>query len=184
MSEEHEIFLVWPERDALRRNLPESFQNFKNCVSVIDCFEVFIERPFGLTARAQTWSNYKHHHTIKYLIGITLAGAVNFYSQGWGGRVSNKELTIRSKFFEKLQHGDTVLADRGFTIEEELATYRATLTIPHFTRGKSQLSAKEVEKSQKISNVRIHIECVIVIVVESLTVGQCYDCYCCTHKSE
>ena len=133
MSEELEIFLLWPERDALRRNLPESFQNFKNCVSIIDCFEVFIERPFGLTARAQTWSIYKHHHTIKYLIGITPAGAVNFLSQGCGGRVSDKELTIRSKFFEKLQHGDTVLADRGFTIEEELATYGATLTIPHFT---------------------------------------------------
>ena len=102
LSEELEIFLVWPERDALRRNLPESFRNFKNCVSIIDCFEMFIERPFGLTAQAQTWSNYKHHHTIKYLIGITPAGAVNFLSQGWGGRVSDKELTIRSKFFEKL----------------------------------------------------------------------------------
>ena len=44
LSEELEIFLVWPERDALRRNLPESFRNFKNCVSLMDCFEVFIER--------------------------------------------------------------------------------------------------------------------------------------------
>ena len=54
-----------------------------------------------------------------------------------------------------------ILADRKFTIEEELATYGATLTIPHFTRGKSQMSAKEVEKSRKISNVRIHVERVI-----------------------
>ena len=161
LSEELEMFLVWPERDDLRRNLPESFPNFKNCVSIIDCFEVFIERPFGLTAQDQTWSNYKHHHTIKYLIGITTAGAVNFLSQGWGGRVSDKELTIRSKSFEKLQHGHTVLADRGFTIEEELATYGATLTIPHFSRGESQMSAKEVEKSRKISNVRIHVKRVI-----------------------
>ena len=94
LSEELEIFLVWPERDVLRRSLPEY-------VSIINCFEVFIERPFGVTAQAQTWSNYKNHHTIKYLIGITLAGAVNFFSQGWGGRVYDKELTIRSKFFEK-----------------------------------------------------------------------------------
>ena len=49
LPEELEIFLVWPERDALRRNLPESFRNFKNCVSIIDCFKVFMERPFGLT---------------------------------------------------------------------------------------------------------------------------------------
>ena len=52
-----------------------------------------------------------------------------------------------------------ILADRKFTIEEELAAYGATLTIPHFTRGKSQISAKEVPK--KISNVRIHVERVI-----------------------
>ena len=97
---------------VLRRNLPESFQNFKNCVSIIDCFEVFIERPFGLTAQAQTWSNYKHHHTIKYLIGITPAGSTFFHKVGVGGYLI-KNFTIRSKFFEKLQHGDTVLADRG-----------------------------------------------------------------------
>ena len=42
-----------------------------------------------------------------------------------------------------------------------MATYEATLTIPHFTQGKSQMSAKEVEKSRKISNVRIHVELVI-----------------------
>ena len=99
MSEKLEIFLVWPERDAPKRNLSESFWNFKNSVSIIDCFEVFIERPFGLTTQAQTWSNCKHHHNIKYLIGITPAGAINFLSQGWVGRVSDKELTIRSKFF-------------------------------------------------------------------------------------
>ena len=84
-----------------------------------------------------------------------------YFSQGWGGRVSDKELTIRSKFFEKLQHGDTVLADRGFTIEEELEKYGVTLTVPHFTQGKLQMSAKEVQKSRKISNVRIHVERVI-----------------------
>ena len=105
---------------------------------------------------------YKHHHTIKCLIGITPAGAINFLSQGWSGRVSDKELTIRSKFFEKLQHGDTVLADRAFTKEEELATCGATLTIPHFSRGKSQILAK-VKKSRKISNVRIQVEGLIGI---------------------
>ena len=86
---------------------------------------------------------------------------LTFLSQGWGGRVSDKELTIRSKFFEKLQHGDTVLADRVFTIEEELEKYGVTLTVPHFTQGKLQMSAKEVQKSRKISNVRIHVERVI-----------------------
>ena len=42
------------------------------CVVIIDCFEVFIDRPTNLLARAQTYSQYKHHNTVKYLIGITL----------------------------------------------------------------------------------------------------------------
>jgi hypothetical protein len=36
---------------------------------IIDCFEIFIDRPSNLLARAETWSNYKHHNTVKYLIG-------------------------------------------------------------------------------------------------------------------
>ena len=106
-------------------------------VSIIDCSEIFIEQPKNLTARAQTWSNYKHNNTAKYLIGITLSGAVMFLSAGWGGRVSDKQISLDSGFFEKISIGDCILADRGFTFKEELAAVSATLKIPHFTKGKS-----------------------------------------------
>jgi len=42
---------------------------------------------------AETWSQYKHHNTAKFLIGITSQGVFSFISQGWGGRVSDKYLT-------------------------------------------------------------------------------------------
>ena len=45
---------------------------------VIDCFEVFIEPPSNLKARASTWSNYKHHNTVTVLLGITSQGVVSF----------------------------------------------------------------------------------------------------------
>ena len=128
---------------------------------IIDCTEIFIERPKSLTARAQTWSNYKHNNTIKYLIGISLAGAVTFLSTGWGGRVSDKVLTLESGFSEKVSHGDCILADRGFLIEQELNEKGAYLKIPYFTKGKDQLSGKEVHESRQLSNVRIHVERVI-----------------------
>ena len=54
-----------------------------------------------------------------------------------------------------------VMADRGFTIEEELASRGATLKIPAFTKNKKQMPAKDVHNSHKISNVRIHMERVI-----------------------
>ena len=161
LSNAMEFLIVWPERDTLRNHLPKCFHRYKNCVAIIDCTEIFIERPFNLQARAQTWSNYKNTNTIKYLLAITPAGAVSFLSRGWGGRVSEKEITIKSGFLDVLQHGDLILADRGFTISEELATYGATLKVPNFTKGKSQMSGKEVGASRKISNVRIHVERVI-----------------------
>ncbi|XP_067260698.1 uncharacterized protein [Chanodichthys erythropterus] len=84
--------------------------------------------------------------------------AVCFLSKCWGGRVSDKELTINSGFLEQLEHGDQVMADRGFLIREELLCRGASLVIPAFTKGKNQLSHKEVIDSRKTANVRIHVE--------------------------
>ncbi|KAK0141837.1 hypothetical protein N1851_020501 [Merluccius polli] len=55
--------------EVLRKNMPQKFnKRFKKCVVIIDCTEFFIDGPFNLRARAQTWSNYKHHNTLKALI--------------------------------------------------------------------------------------------------------------------
>ena len=58
-------FLVhWPDRENLLLTMPMCFnENFPSCAVIIDCFEVFIDRPSDLLARAQTWSSYKHHNT-------------------------------------------------------------------------------------------------------------------------
>ena len=46
----------------------------------------------------------------------------------------------------------------GFTFKEELAAVGATLKIPHFTKGKHQLSGKEVDTLHQLANVRFHVE--------------------------
>ena len=73
----------WPQREQLRRTMPEDFKRgFETCICVIDCFEVFCERPRDLMARAQTYSHYKHHNTVKFLIGITPLRVIAFISKG------------------------------------------------------------------------------------------------------
>ncbi|XP_034022007.1 uncharacterized protein LOC117506603 isoform X1 [Thalassophryne amazonica] len=154
--------IKWPSKGAVLKNMPKIFKrNFKRCQCIIDCTEIFIARPSNLTARAQTWSNYKHHNTIKYLIAITPAGAISFLSPGWGGRVSDKQITMESGFLKLLEPKDDVLAERGFLIRDELAAHEASLHIPHFTKGKKQLSANEVDTSRQLSRVWIHVERVI-----------------------
>lgn len=154
--------IKWPSKHAILKNMPKCFKpKYKRCRCIIDCTEILINRPSNLTSRAQTYSTYKSHNTVKYLIGMSPAGAITFLSAGWGGRVSDKQITAESGFYDLLEHNDEILADRGFTIRDELATRGATLRIPHFTKGKKQLSAQEVDISRRLSNVRIHIERVI-----------------------
>ena len=154
--------IIWPERDILLKTMPMDFRKYcPKCVVIIDCFEVFLERPTSVLARAQTFSSYKHHNTVKYLIGITPQGSVSYISEGWGGRVSDKHLTENSGLLSNLIPGDTILADRGFDIKESVGLYCATITVPAFTKGKKQLSAIEVEQTRRIANVRIHVERVI-----------------------
>ena len=57
-----------------------------------------------------------------------------------------------------LEYGDLVLANREFLIEEELASQGARLAIPSFTKGKKQLSMRQVEMSRRLARVRIHVE--------------------------
>ena len=49
-----------------------------------------------------------------------------------------KQITIDSGFFNMVNPGDCILADRGFNFREELAAVGATLKIPNFTKGKKQ----------------------------------------------
>ena len=148
-------------------------ENFGSKVAaIIDCFEIFIERPSNLYAREQTWSSYKHNNTVKYLIAITPQGSVSFISDGWGGRTSDIHLTVNSNFTNNLLPGDIVLAARGFNIEEDIAMKGASLRIPEFTNGKIQLSGEDVERSRKIANVRIHVERVIGFLRQKYTILQ------------
>ena len=56
----------------VKLDLPMDFLKYcLNCVVIIDCFEIFLDHPLNPLARAQTFSSYKRHNTVKYLIGIT-----------------------------------------------------------------------------------------------------------------
>ncbi|XP_067226618.1 uncharacterized protein [Chanodichthys erythropterus] len=155
--------VIWPEREQLVKTMPMQFrkQFGKKCVAIIDCFEVFIDRPSNLIARAETWSSYKHHNTVKFLIGITPQGTVSYISNAWGGRVSDKYITENCGFLDNILPGDLVLADRGFDIQDTLGCIMAQVKMPAFTRGKSQLAPVDVETTRKIAHVRIHVERVI-----------------------
>ena len=131
---------------------------------IIDCFELFIDSPKALKTRAESLSNYKSHTTVKCFVSCTPQGQINFVSPVYGGRASDVQIVRGCGFMSPQHHmpGDQILADRGFTLKDELAaTSSADFLTLAFTKGKAQLSAQEVETSRRISTVRIHIERII-----------------------
>lgn len=108
--------------------MPKVFkENFSKVRSIIDCIEIFIKRPGYLTARAMTYSNYKRHNTLKFLISISPTGAMSFISSVYGGRKSDKVITARSGYLDLLVYGDEVLAD-------EVASKGAVYNLPAFMK--------------------------------------------------
>ena len=62
-------FIPWPDHESLIRSMPQCFQfSFGTKTTlIIDCSEIFIEKPTNLLARAQTFSSNKHHNFICFL---------------------------------------------------------------------------------------------------------------------
>ena len=87
-----------------------------------------------------------------------------------GGFANDIQITEKSGYLDKLLHGDTILADRGFPILEIVGTRGAKVLIPDFAKGKSQLSPFEVEQTRKIARVRVHVERVIGVIRQKYTI--------------
>lgn len=102
-----EKFIRWPERDEIRTSLPRAFlEHFSKLVAIIDCFEIPMNMPSNLLDKVSVFSNYKHRHTAKYLIGILPQGSVLFISKGYGGRTSDKYIVEDSGFLDNLRPGN------------------------------------------------------------------------------
>ena len=64
------VLIKWPDREALQRTMPFCFRVHYGLrvTAIIDCFELFIEKPSSLLAKSCAWSQY--YNTAKYLITI------------------------------------------------------------------------------------------------------------------
>ena len=101
--------------------MPVRFRkHYSKVKCVVDCFEIFIERPTSFEAGAATYSNCIKHNTVKVFIRISPTGSISFISQAWGGRVLDKEITQKCEFLDFVNYGDDIMADRGFNVQTTL----------------------------------------------------------------
>lgn len=150
---------IWPTREAVDMSMPEAFKaKYKTTRVIIDCTEVKCQMPSSLHLNGELFSSYKHHTTLKGLVGISPGGAITFISQLYSGCISDREIVIRSGFLDlPFQDKDAVMADKGFTIED-LLPLGIQLNLPPFLGGATQMSAEDVVQTQEIASLRIYIE--------------------------
>lgn len=62
----------------------------------------------------QMYSEYKHHHTVKFMVGCTPSGFISSVSKCYGGRAGDCFITNDCGLIDLIEPGDVVLADKGF----------------------------------------------------------------------
>lgn len=172
---------IFPDRDIIELHKPQCFKDkYKGTTVIIDATEIYIEKPSNPEAQQLTFSSYKNSNTLKALIGITPSGSVCFVSQLYGGSISDKEITLKSGFIDKLQRDDEVMADRGFNIQEipEVVRKGVKVNVPPFMNESGQFTESELLKTRRIATLRIHVERAIeriknYHILESIPVTLC-----------
>ena len=98
---------VWATRRTVEETMPEVFrQKYPLTRVVLDCTELFIEKPSCFRAQSETYSSYKSHNTAKGLVAIAPNGALTFVSDLYGGHCSDKVIVEHCGILQLLEEDD------------------------------------------------------------------------------
>ena len=153
---------IWPDKTTVQQEMPEHFRSlYPSTRAILDSTEIFVEVSSSTAVQSATFSSYKHHNTAKSLVAISPNGSVTFVSDLYGGRTSDKAIAKDCGIIEMMEIGDSVMADRGFEIEEMLRSKGISLNVPPFMSGRAQLSAEDETKTRRIASIRVDVESAI-----------------------
>ena len=81
--------IKWPQTCIGPSVVP--YDLLPNSVAIIDGTEIFIQRPSNLATQKSSYSDYKSHTTVKFLVAIdTFTGVFIFVSGGFSGNSSDR----------------------------------------------------------------------------------------------
>ena len=107
---------------------------------------------------SQIYSAHNRTNTFKCLLGIAPHGAVTSISSLYTGCISDVEITKLTGFRDFIEPGDDVMADKGFTIRKLLSEKDVPLNISPFLSSKGRFTGKEIQDTEQIACLRIHVE--------------------------
>ncbi|CAM4733184.1 unnamed protein product [Leuciscus chuanchicus] len=172
-SLKRELEAVQEENQQLKEKLKKSKFGFNSISDSALCFftglqnvQAFLwllsilKRSSAITLKGGlTWEN----HLLLVLMKLRLALSNKDIAYRFGLPFSTVSKILREwvPLLSSVLKPLVIWPNRGFLVREELASVGATLKIPSFTKGKSQLSGSCVDTSRQLSRVRIHVERVI-----------------------
>ena len=89
------------------------------------------------------------------LVAITPQGSIVLVSELYGGRTSDRHIVRDCGFLNYINPHDEIVADRGLGVKEEFILEGATIVIPPASKGSSQMTSKNVQRTKKVANVML-----------------------------
>ena len=154
-------FFPVPTRSQMLRAYPKSvIKKFGHAhiFMLLDATEIFAEVASMKSVNAILYSAYKHHSTLKWLVGCDPIGTVwnDSISEGYPGAISDPIQTIVTNILEQIPFGCAVEVDKGFLIENECAFLGIHCVRPmKMLTGQMQQSKEDVALTQKVGKTSI-----------------------------
>lgn len=153
---------LWPDRDLIRFFSPTDFkQKFPTTRVIVDGTEIPVQKPKLPIAQQSTFSSYKNRNTVKVLVGCSPGGLVSYLSPAYGGSTSDRQIVERTNLTTICDPGDSIMADKGFNVQDLFAPSDVRINIPTFFKKQNRMSGKTVMRDRRISSKRVHIERII-----------------------
>lgn len=162
MSLQWQEINIWPEREVVHFHTPTDFQRkFPKTRAIFDGTECPVQKPKDPAAQQVTFSTYKNRNTAKVLIGATPGGMVSYVSPAYGGSTSDRQIVERSNLTSMCDPTDSIMADKGFDVQDIFAPMDVTVNIPTFFKKRNRMTGGTVLKDRTIASKRVHVERII-----------------------
>ena len=95
---------------------------------------------------------------MKCLIAVNPNGAACFISDLYEGSIDDVTLFSQCGILNYINTGDSLLVDKGFTVQDLLTPCQATVFVPRFLGKHATFTKEDIFLTKQIAKTRIHVE--------------------------
>ena len=143
----------WTDKDLVHFYLPRDFSlKYPSTRSILDGTEIPIRKPKQPVAQQATFSSYKNRNALKVLVGSSPGGLVSYCSDAYGGAASDRQIVERSSLAQMCDPGDSLMADKGFNVQDLFENVDVKINIPSFFKKNNRISNKQLKSDRQIAS--------------------------------